>query len=65
MMTNAKSWPNQIEILPQQVPHARMQIGLSVTFVNHATMLIQVDGPNILTDLYLQKESAPFTLCAP
>ncbi len=44
-------WPNWIESVPGPKPPNRVGQGeLRVTFVNHATMLVQIDGLNILSD---------------
>ena len=45
------AWPNWIDSKPGPPPPAWVGPGrLRVTFVNHATLLVQVDGLNILTD---------------
>ena len=38
---------------------------LIVTFINHATFLIQVDGVNILTDPVWSKRTSPFSFAGP
>ena len=44
-------WPKWIESKPGALPVSRVNAGeIRVTFVNHSTFLIQVDGINILTD---------------
>ncbi len=43
-------WPKWIDSKPGSAPLARVDYELRVTFVNHSTFLIQVDGINILTD---------------
>ncbi|UCD84646.1 MAG: MBL fold metallo-hydrolase [Deltaproteobacteria bacterium] len=44
-------WPEWIEDPPQPKPLERIEKGgLRLTYVNHATVLIQIDGLNILTD---------------
>lgn len=44
-------WPDWVEAPPGPPPPARVGRGeVRVTFVNHATTLIQIDGINILTD---------------
>jgi len=64
-MTKAAPWPKHLEVLQQQVPQTRLERGLSVTFVNHATMLIQVDGLNILTDPVYSERASPFSFVGP
>jgi len=44
-------WPEWIDDPPQPPPIAHVKEGgLRMTFINHATVLIQMDGVNILTD---------------
>ena len=44
-------WPECVEDPPQPPPPERVRPGaLRVTHVNHATVLIQIDGLNIITD---------------
>jgi L-ascorbate metabolism protein UlaG (beta-lactamase superfamily) len=45
------AWPRWTDAEPGAPPPARVDGGrLRVTFVNHATVLVQMDGVNILTD---------------
>lgn len=47
-------------------PPARVPEGaLRVTFVNHATVLIQLDGANILTDPIWSARASPFSFAGP
>ena len=41
------------------VPQRRVGRGLQVTFINHATVLVQVDGVNILTDPIWSHRTSP------
>ena len=52
-------WPEYLNIVQQKVPQNRVKNGqVSVTFINHATSLIQIDGVNILTDpIYSERAS--------
>lgn len=53
-------WPEWIEDPPQPPPVERTGSGtLRVTYVNHATVLIQLDGLNILTDPIWSKRAGP------
>ena len=47
---DAISWPDWVEIARQPPPPRRVTSGVRVTFVNHATVLVQMAGMNILTD---------------
>ncbi len=44
-------WPAFVDVPPAPRPPERVGIGeLRITFVNHATVLVQMDGVNLLTD---------------
>lgn len=47
---NAVEWPEWVDIPESPPPPRRVRQGVKVTFVNHATTLIQIDGVNVLTD---------------
>ena len=64
-LTSAADWPDWIDIEPQAVPHERVREGISVTFINHATFLIQVDGINILTDPVYSERVSPVQWAGP
>ncbi len=61
----AESWPSWVEIEPQSVPHERVTEGISVTFINHASFLLQVDGLNILTDPIYSDRASPYQWAGP
>ena len=42
-------WPKFVDVKPAPPPPARVD-GLRITFVNHATVLVQIAGFNVLTD---------------
>jgi L-ascorbate metabolism protein UlaG (beta-lactamase superfamily) len=52
-----------IEYGPKPLP--RYDDGIRITFVNHSTFLIQVDGINILTDPVWSERVSPFTFAGP
>jgi hypothetical protein len=55
-------WPEWINDLPQPKPVAAVGSGeLRVTYINHATVLIQMDGLNILTDPIWSKRAGPYS----
>jgi L-ascorbate metabolism protein UlaG (beta-lactamase superfamily) len=55
-------WPKWIDDPPQPPPVARVAEGaLRVTYVNHATVLVQIDGINVLTDPMWSKRSGPIS----
>ncbi len=56
------NWPENIVDAPQPKPPASVEKGkLRVTHINHATILIQMDGINILTDPIFSKRAGPFS----
>jgi L-ascorbate metabolism protein UlaG (beta-lactamase superfamily) len=57
------AWPRHIPVRPI-IPDARVD-GLRVTMVGHATMLIQVDGLNILTDPVWSDRASPLSFAGP
>ncbi len=57
-------WPEWIESTPEKIPHERAE-GLSVTFINHNTFLIQTDGLNILTDPFYSYRASPVSWAGP
>lgn len=53
-------WPEWVNDTPQSPPVANVKEGeLRVTYVNHATVLIQMDGINILTDPIWSEHAGP------
>lgn len=57
------SWPKQIEIQPA-IPKAYMET-LTVTMVGHSTVLIQINGLNLLTDPVWSDRVSPFRFTGP
>jgi len=54
-------WPQWIEASPGPTPPSRISSDdLRVTFINHATVLIQTAGLNIITDPVLSPRVGPF-----
>jgi L-ascorbate metabolism protein UlaG (beta-lactamase superfamily) len=64
-LTDEREWPQWVEVQQLTVPEERVYSGLSVTFINHATFLIQVDGMNILTDPIYATRASPFQWAGP
>ncbi|HWO57042.1 MAG TPA: MBL fold metallo-hydrolase [bacterium] len=59
-------WNDWTEVAPQPPPPERVGAGqLRVTFINHATVLLQLDGLNILTDPIWAERASPFTWMGP
>ena len=60
-----QKWPAWVEITPAVPPARVMGKTLRVTFVNHATMLIQTEGLNILTDPIWSQRCSPLSFMGP
>jgi L-ascorbate metabolism protein UlaG (beta-lactamase superfamily) len=59
-------WREWVDDVPGEAPPARVGGGrVRVTFVNHATMLVQFDGINILTDPIWSMRCSPFAGLGP
>ena len=53
-------WPKRVKIKQHKIPISRVGKGdLRSTFINHSTVLIQMDGLNILTDPIWSKRCGP------
>ncbi len=65
MVTEAETWPDWVEITPRTVEAERVHDGIAITYINHSTFLLQVDGLNILTDPIYSKRASPFQWTGP
>jgi L-ascorbate metabolism protein UlaG (beta-lactamase superfamily) len=60
------TWPDSVPVTPEPPPPARVDNGNAlITFVGHATVLIQVAGLNILTDPVWSERASPFSFAGP
>jgi L-ascorbate metabolism protein UlaG (beta-lactamase superfamily) len=59
------SWSEMQETSVAEIPAARIESGIRITFVNHSTFLIQVDGLNLLTDPIWSERSSPVSWAGP
>ena len=57
-------WPTFVEVRPQ-VPPALNGAAVSVTFIGHATFLIQTAAGNVLTDPMYSERASPLTWMGP
>lgn len=66
-LTGAQAtWPESVLVTPEPPPPARIDDGSArVTFVGHATVLIQVAGLNILTDPVWSNRASPLSFAGP
>jgi L-ascorbate metabolism protein UlaG (beta-lactamase superfamily) len=53
------AWPDRVEFPAAPTPPARVTEGVRITFVNHATVLIQLGGLNLLTDPVFSERIGP------
>lgn len=59
-------WPAWVDNTVYPAPPARVRDdGLSVTWIGHATALIQTQGLNILTDPFFSLRASPFSFAGP
>ena len=58
-------WPARIDEPPQRPPPPPDGAGAVVTFIGHATFLIQTNSANILTDPMYSDRAGPFGLLGP
>jgi L-ascorbate metabolism protein UlaG (beta-lactamase superfamily) len=65
MMTRQRGyWRKWVDAIPGSPPPAK-DGDLRVTFVNHSTLLIQIDGINILTDPIWSERCSPVSFAGP
>lgn len=64
-ITVAEQWPQWVDHQPQPLRTSNQLQNISVTFINHATTLVQVNGLNILTDPIYADRASPFTWAGP
>jgi L-ascorbate metabolism protein UlaG (beta-lactamase superfamily) len=66
LLGERKRWPARREIPPGPRPAPRVDgPGLTVTLVNHATVLLQVAGLNVLTDPVWAERASPLPFAGP
>jgi L-ascorbate metabolism protein UlaG (beta-lactamase superfamily) len=64
-LSEAETWPDWIEVSQRADFSSRNSSGIAVTFINHASFLIQADGLNILTDPIYSDRASPFQWAGP
>lgn len=66
LTSSQATWPDTVPLVQEPPPPARVDDGTAlVTFVGHATVLIQVAGLNILTDPLWAERASPFSFAGP
>ena len=63
--SRAASWPEWVEVAPQALPSPASNGGVTATWVNHATFLLQTAHCNILTDPVFSKRVSPVSWAGP
>lgn len=64
--TERAKWPTNVKNFPNLRLHEKLKDNeIAVTFVNHATVLIQLPGFNILTDPVWSERASPFAWVGP
>jgi len=62
---NESQWPESLANPEASEIPDRVKRGIRATYINHATILIQVDGLNILTDPIWSERASPVTFAGP
>lgn len=62
---NESQWPESLANPEASEIPDRVKTGIRATYINHATILIQVDGLNILTDPIWSERASPVTFAGP
>lgn len=58
-------WPEMVPVTPARPPRRVEGSAMQVTWVGHATMLVQTGGLNILTDPVWSDRASPFSFTGP
>jgi L-ascorbate metabolism protein UlaG (beta-lactamase superfamily) len=58
-------WPEKVEVIQSKPPEHVLGTDLRVTYVGHATVLIQTEELNILTDPIWSERASPFSSFGP
>jgi len=62
---NSAKWPEHIANSFSDKPPARVERGIRISYVGHATILIQTAGLNILTDPVWSERASPVSFAGP
>jgi L-ascorbate metabolism protein UlaG (beta-lactamase superfamily) len=63
--TERATWPSRIAVTPGRPPSRVEGDEMQVTWIGHATVLVQTQGLNILTDPIWSKRASPFSFIGP
>jgi L-ascorbate metabolism protein UlaG (beta-lactamase superfamily) len=64
LLTPWTRWPSEVSVEPRRPPRPGPD-ELVITFVGHATFLIQVAGTNVLIDPVYSRRASPFSFAGP
>lgn len=59
------TWPAEVPVTPTVPPRSVARDDMLVTWIGHATVLVQVAGLNILTDPIWSERASPFSFAGP
>lgn len=65
LTSRAATWPARVELAPRRPPPAPTDGRIAVTFVNHATFLVQTPCGNLLTDPVWGERASPLAWSGP
>jgi L-ascorbate metabolism protein UlaG (beta-lactamase superfamily) len=59
-----ETWPTEVENA-SFAPPPQITEGIALTYINHSSVLLQVDGVNVLTDPIWSERASPFSFAGP
>jgi L-ascorbate metabolism protein UlaG (beta-lactamase superfamily) len=65
LLTPRRPWPARVPVQPQRPPPPQGPGDVVVTFIGHATFLIQAPGANLLTDPVYSERASPVSFAGP
>ena len=65
LSSHAVDWPDWVQTPRFAPPPARVDEGIRITFINHASVLVQLGGKNILTDPVWSERVGPLSWLGP
>jgi len=65
MMTRRARWPRRVDVTPQKPPAPANENDVVITFIGHATFLIQSAQGNVLTDPIFSTRASPIPFLGP
>lgn len=64
-LNEAEDWPESVPNPEHDAIVGAVESGIRVTYINHSTVLLQVDGLNILTDPVYSDRASPVSFAGP